>query len=128
MPMEPEDVIDSAGVIFTGQVIQQEPSDYNPAGICWEDTGDGHCGGKIVTLSVEKVLKGDPQTSTTVLIEDSCYCLGPYTRVGERYLIVADANTTPYPADLLSRNVCSGTAPMTSELSQGIIKTAEANQ
>lgn len=125
MPMEPENVIDNAGIIFTGRAIKQEASDYNPAGICWEDTGDGQCGGKVVTFEIDKVLIGEPQSTATVLIEDGCYCLGPYTTVGEHYLIVADANTTSFKADLLARNVCSGTSPLDSELAQRIINAFE---
>ena len=122
-PADSDRVVAEVEVAFVGKAISVEPSGYAPSEICWKaDTGRPQCGGKIATFEVTRSIKGGASGQVRVLAEDGCYCLGPYFKEGGEYLVVGLKNPTPFPADVLAKNVCWGTGPPDRELSKRIIE------
>jgi hypothetical protein len=121
-PIDPDRVAAEAEFAFVGRAISVVASDYSPNDICWKaETREAQCGGKIATFDVTRSIKGTASGQVRVLAEDGCYCLGAYFTKGGEYLVVGSKNPTPFPADVLAKNVCWGTGPVQGELSQKII-------
>ena len=122
-PREPGFVVAHAEVAFVGVPTEVTQSDYNPRKICWEySKSNPDCGGKLVKFDVQTILKGNVGNSVSVLVEDGCYCLGPYINLGEGYLVIAAPNSTEYAGEFVASNICWGTGEISNDHSQKVLK------
>lgn len=82
-----DEVIENADAIFTGRIRSVDflPEPSSPS-LCRYD--GVKCGGKIATVQVRRVWKGEVEKTAYVYSEDACYCLGTYFEKGQERLFI----------------------------------------
>lgn len=112
-PVEFEEAVANADVIFLGKITKRDSFNDGEKGICSEYSAkEPSCGSKVATFKVSKVWKGVIwDGSTTVYATDGCYCLGSYFEKGGQYIVFANKNSKMHSvrAEYDMGTVCDGT-------------------
>jgi hypothetical protein len=108
-----ESYFETADVVFVGKVIERKNIEESNDGICWTAAQGENCGSKVATFQVNELLKGKESNITTVYAGDGCYCVNPYLKTGNEYVVFGI--TSGDKAVYKSMNACA-TSPLSEEL------------
>ena len=118
--------IGQADAILSGTIAAVR---YLPAEVdelfCWHNqVGREKCGAKVVEVTVEKVWKGEVESSVFVFSEDACYCLGTYVSNGDKKVFFLKKYVGDmHGADRIDYRtaLCAPTRPLAGALKDGLI-------